>query len=99
MPWPPIAIRLTRAGKARHHPLGEEAHRSERSLQRDHVEIDLQRGVLVTTELVPRAADLIDDLGGRTDPRRTRRNLVRGARLSQFRDDFVVARIIPRRAS
>jgi hypothetical protein len=67
--WRLIATRLLCAGKVRHHLLGEEPHRGERVIERNHVEIDLQRGMLVAAEGVLRAADLAQDLLGRTDPR------------------------------
>jgi hypothetical protein len=40
----------------RHHLLGEEPHRGERVIQRNHIEIDLQRGVFIAAEGVLRAA-------------------------------------------
>src|SRR5712671_6084509 len=60
--WRLIATRLLCAGKVRHHLFGKEPHRGERVMQRNHVEIDLQRGVFVAAEGVLRAADLVDDL-------------------------------------
>jgi class 3 adenylate cyclase len=58
------ATGLWRGRKVRHHPLGEPPHRGERFIQRNHVEIDLQRGVLIAAEFLLRAADLGDDLVG-----------------------------------
>src|ERR1700724_3646397 len=75
--WRLIATRLLCAGKVRHHLLGEEPHRGERAIQRNHVEIDLQRGVLIAAEGVPREADLAQDLLGRTDPSGACRDLIR----------------------
>jgi hypothetical protein len=78
---------------------GKQAHRGERCVQRNGVEIDLQRGVLVGAELVFRAADLGNDLVGRADPRSARGNLVRGARLAELGDDLVVTGIVLRSAA
>src|SRR5215472_3476491 len=93
--WPTIAIRLPSAGKAWHHLLGEEPHRCERIVERNHIEIDLQRGVLVNAEFFLRAADLVDDLFRRADPRSARADLILGARLLEFGDYLSVAGIIP----
>src|ERR1700719_1703422 len=89
-----IATRLRSAGKVRHYLLGEEPHRGERVIQRDHVEIDLQRGVLIITEGVLRAANLADDLFRRTNPGSVRANLIRRPRLPKLRHHLVAARII-----
>src|SRR5215472_716886 len=97
--WRCIATRLPPAGKVRHDALGEQPHRGECRLQRNHVEIDLQRSVLVFAERLLGAADLVDDLTGRANPRGVGGDLVRRARLAELFDHFSVTGIILRGAA
>src|SRR6516164_1995640 len=66
--WRTIATRLPPASKVRHDSLGEEPHGGERLVERNHVEINLQGGMLVAAKFLLGAMDLGDDLLRRANP-------------------------------
>src|SRR5262249_6612562 len=92
--WRCIATRVPPPRQVLHDALSDQPHRGECRRQRNDVEIDLQRSVLVFAERLLGAADLVDDLTGRADPRGARDDLVRSARLAELFDYFFVTGII-----
>ena len=78
----------------RHHRLAEQPDRALGVLQRDGVEIDLQRGVLEAADHLIIGLDLLDQLVRRADPGGALLDLGFARFLVEHVDDLVVALVV-----